>query len=315
MFALTLISSIVTFIVQRSAMGMDTGGDVSLTIRISNAIVSYLTYILKMVYPTRLAVLYPHPSSSLPLWRTFVAFVILAAISAGVIYTARRRRYLIVGWLWYLGTLLPVIGLVQFGLQAMADRYTYLPSIGFFIMVAWGAAELFPKWRYRKTALTIAATVALAGMVLCTRLQLRHWRNSFTLFEHTLDVTKNNFVMHYNYGYILSTKSRFTDAIMHFDKALQINPRYYDAHNNKGLALFELGKIDEAITCFNEVLKLKPDFHRARNNLGVALQRLGKTDLAIEQWLESIQSNPDDDKSHFNLAMEFLRQEKLDKAV
>ncbi len=315
LFVLMLISSVITFIVQRHAMEMDTGVDISLYSRVSNAIVSYLAYILKIVYPTRLAVLYPHLGSSLPLWQTIGSFLILTVISAGVIYTARKRCYLLVGWLWYLGTLLPVIGLVQFGVQAMADRYTYLPSIGIFIMIAWGASELFTGWRYQRIGLAITAGIVLTGMLLCTRMQLRHWRNSFTLFEHTLKVTKNNFTMHYNYGYMLSTQSRFAEAILHFDKALQINPRYFDAYNNKGLALLELGKINEAIECFNEVLKLKPDFYRAHNNLGMAFHRLGKTDLAVEQWLESVRLSPDDDTSHFNLGMEFIKQDKLDKAV
>jgi tetratricopeptide (TPR) repeat protein len=315
LFVLMLLSSVITLIVQRRAMGMDTGVDISLSPRVSNAIVSYLAYILKIVYPTRLAVLYPHLGNGLSLWQTMVSFLILTAISAGVIYTARKRCYLLVGWLWYLGTLLPVIGLVQFGVQAMADRYTYLPSIGLFIMIAWGACELLTGWRYQRIGLAITAGIVLTGMLLCTRMQLRHWRNSFTLFEHTLKATKNNFTMHYNYGHMLSTESRFAEAILHFDKALQINPRYHDAYNNKGLALFELGKINEAIECFNEVLKLKPDFHRAYNNLGMAFYRLGKTELAVKQWLESVRLSPDDDTSHFNLGMEFIKQDKLDKAV
>ncbi|MHC4738665.1 MAG: tetratricopeptide repeat protein [Planctomycetota bacterium] len=315
LFVLMLISSVITFVVQRRAMEMDTGVDISLITRISNAIVSYLAYILKIFYPTRLAVLYPHLGSSLPLWQIIVSFLILATISAGVIYNARKRRYLLVGWLWYLGTLLPVIGLVQFGVQAMADRYTYLPSIGIFIMIAWGASEILTRWRYQRIGLAITAAIVLTGMLLCTRMQLRHWRNSFTLFEHTLKVTKNNFTMHYNYGYMLSTQGRFADAVMHFDKALQINPQYHDAYNNKGLALLELGEIDKAIECFNEVLKLKPDFHRAHNNLGMAFYRMGKTDLAIEQWLESVRLSPDDDTSHFNLGMEFIKQDKIDKAI
>ena len=315
LFVLMLVSSVITFIVQRRAMEMDTGVDISLIARVSNAIVSYLAYILKIVYPTRLAVLYPHPGSSLPLWQVIVSLLILASISTGVVYNARKQCYLLVGWLWYLGTLLPVIGLVQFGVQAMADRYTYLPSIGIFIMIAWGASEVLTQWRYQKIGLSITVGVVLAGMLICTRVQLRHWRNSFTLFEHTVKVTKNNFTMHYNYGYMLSTQGRFSDAVIHFDKALRINPHYHDAYNNKGLALLELGEIDKAIECFNEVLKLKPDFHRAHNNLGMAFCRLGKTDLAIEQWLESVRLNPDDDTSHFNLGMEFIKQDKLDKAV
>jgi tetratricopeptide (TPR) repeat protein len=314
LFMLTLFSSIIAFIAQHGARKAEIVIDVSLSGRISNAIVSYLVYILKTIYPTRLAVLYPHPGNNLPVYKPIVAFIILAAISTGVIYMARRRRYLVVGWLWYLGTLVPVIGFVQIGLQAMADRYTYLPSIGFFIMVAWGISELFDKWRYRRVGFAIAAGFALIGMLLCTRLQLRHWRNSETLFKHAISVTKNNFTMHYNYGKVLSDKSRFEDALVHFNQALQINPRDYDARNNKGLALLDLKKYDEATLCFNEALALRPGHYETILNMGLVMARQGKFTQAVKHFNSVLEMKPYWPRVHYNLGLALTQMGRLDEA-
>ncbi|MHC4738664.1 MAG: tetratricopeptide repeat protein [Planctomycetota bacterium] len=314
LFILTLFSSIIAFIAQQGARTSEIGIDVSLSGRISNAIVSYLVYILKTIYPTRLAVLYPHPGNNIPVYKPIVAFIILAAISAGVIYMARRRRYLVMGWFWYLGTLVPVIGFVQIGLQAMADRYTYLPSIGFFIMVAWGVSELFAKRRYRRVGFAIAAGFALVGMLVCTRLQLRHWRNSETLFKHAISVTKNNFTMHYNYGKVLSDKSRFEDALVHFNQALQINPRDYDARSNKGLALLDLKKYDEATLCFKEALALRPGHYETILNMGLVMARQGKFTQAVEHFNTALEMKPYWPRVHYNLGLALTQMGRLDDA-
>ena len=314
LFILTLFSSVIAFISQQGARTSEIGIDVSLSGRISNAIVSYLVYILKTIYPTRLAVLYPHPGNNLPVYKPIVAFIILAAISAGVIYMARRHRYLLVGWLWYLGTLVPVIGFVQVGLQAMADRYTYLPLIGFFIMVSWGGSELFAKWRYRRVGFAIAAGFALIGMLLCTRLQLRHWHNSETLFKHAISVTKNNFTMHYNYGKVLSDESRFEDALVHFNQALQINPRDYDARNNKGLALLDLKKYDEATLCFKEALTLRPGHYETVLNMGLVMARQGKFTQAVKDFNTVLEMKPYWPRVHYNLGLALTQMGRLDDA-
>ena len=313
--ALAGISSIITFVVQQRAMHMETGGDMALNVRIANAIVSYLGYIVKMFYPRHLAVLYPHLGENLPLWQVIVAFLTLAAISAGVIYMARRRRYLAVGWLWYLGTLVPVIGLVQVGVQAMADRYTYLPAIGIFIILTWGVSELLAKWRYRKITLEIAAGIVLVAILICTRMQLRYWQNNFTLFERTLDVTENNFIMHYNYGNILSGKDRFDEAITYYNKTLQINPQYYNAYNNKGLALLEQDKIDDAIACFDRTLELKPDYNRAHFSMGMAMARLDRLDEAVKYFNRALEKTPYWAEAHYSLAVVYHRQGKLGLAA
>jgi len=314
LFILTLFSGIIAFISQHGARTSELLIDVSLSGRISNAIISYLAYILKTFYPTRLAVLYPHPGNDLPVYKPIFAFIILVAISAGAIYMARRRRYLVVGWLWYLGTLVPVIGFVQIGLQAMADRYTYLPSIGLFIMVAWGGTELLAKWRYRRVGFAIAAGLALAGMLLCTRLQLRHWRNSETLFKHAISVTENNFTMHYNYGKVLSDESRFEEALVHFNQALQINPRDHEARNNKGLALLDLKKYDEASLCFKEALALRPGHYETILNMGLVMARQGKFAQAVKHFNMVLEMKPYWPRVHYNLGLALTQIGKLDDA-
>lgn len=314
LFILTLFSGIIAFISQHGARTSELLVDVSLSGRISNAIISYLTYILKTFYPTRLAVLYPHPGNNISAYRIIVALIILVVISTGVIYMVRRCRYLVVGWLWYLGTLVPVIGFVQIGLQAMADRYTYLPSIGLFIMVAWGGTELLAKWRYRRLGFAIVAGLALVGMLVCTRLQLRHWRNSETLFKHAISVTENNFTMHYNYGKILSDMNRFEEALVHFNQTLQINPRDYDARNNKGLALLDLKKYDEASLCFKDALTLRPGHYETILNMGLVMARQGKFNQAVKHFNTVLEMKPYWPRVHYNLGLALTQIGRLDDA-
>ncbi len=275
LFVLAATSSVVTYIVQQSWGAM---GRLPLNFRIVNALISYVRYIGKVIYPNHLAVLYPYSYGSSLIWQLITSLLVLAVVSAGIIYTARRRGYLIAGWLWYLGTLVPVIGLVQVGEQAMADRYTYLPSIGIFIMISWGVAELAVRWRYRRIGLGILAGTVLVILLICARLQVGHWRNSFTLFEHTLAATKNNCVIHNNYGNTLQKGGQLDKAVWHIKEALRIKPQYYEAHNNLGNLYFMQGKIKQAFACWNKVLKIKPDCQTAINNLA---------------WAKATQESPD----------------------
>lgn len=266
LFVLSAASSVVTFMAQKSQGAVLATEILPVKIRIANALVSYIGYIGKMIYPARLAVLYPIYSDSLK-WQPFVCLLLLVVISAAVFYMARRRPYLVVGWLWYIGTLVPVIGLVQVGTQAMADRYTYLPSVGIFIMAAWGAADLIAKRRYGRIGLGVTAGLVLVIFLLCTRMQVRHWRNSRTLFEHAIAVTKNNYVMHYNLANALRKDGDIDGAIIHFEKTVRISPGYYNGQNNLALAYYLKGKIPQAIACWYQAIKVKPDFIDALNNL------------------------------------------------
>jgi tetratricopeptide (TPR) repeat protein len=315
LLALALISSIITYTVQQSAGAMNLLENFSVKLRIENAAVAYVRYIGKIFYPRSLAVLYPHPLDSLPAWQPITALAILVVISGFVIFLARRGRFLLVGWLWYLGTLLPVIGLVQVGNQAIADRYTYLPSIGIFIIVAWAAAELMKKYRFSKIVLAISFAAILVILVVCTRTQVKYWKNSLTLYEHALAVTKNNYIIHNNYAKALVENGRDAEAVAHFTSALEINPRYFRAHNGLGNIYLKQGKIDAAFDHFNEALEISPDYYKALNNMGIVLKQQGKTELAVEKWQQALKVKPDYANAHHSLALFMAETGKHDEAV
>jgi tetratricopeptide (TPR) repeat protein len=315
LFALAGVSSVVTFIVQNKAKSVWGTEILSLNSRIANALVSYVKYIGKIIFPTRLAVLYPYSGNGFPAWQLIVCVLILAVIFITVIYMARRRRYLIVGWLWFLGTLVPVIGLVQVGAQSMADRYTYLPSIGIFIMVAWSAVELGAKWRYAKIGLVTLAVVSLAALLICTRTQIRYWQSSATLCKHAIEVTKDNFVMHINLGLALYSQGFVDEANSHYRQALQIKPGSPKAHNNLAVLLMEQGALEEAIKHGRQALRFRPDFAEAHSNLGSALAKVGKLDEAIEHFHQALKIKPDHIETHNNLGSALATKGDLDEAV
>ncbi len=223
-FALAAISSVVTFSFQQRAGAMADMEIFPLSSRIANALVSYLRYMGKIIWPSDLAVLYPHPGTSLPLWWGAAAGLALLGLSILVVLVIRRRPYLAVGWLWYVGTLVPVIGLVQVGVQAYADRYTYVPLIGLFIMIAWGVPDLVGRWAQTRTVLAVLAATALAALTACTWIQLGYWKDSVSLFTHTLQVTTKNYVAHNNLGNALADRGEVEAAISQYTEALRIKP-------------------------------------------------------------------------------------------
>jgi tetratricopeptide (TPR) repeat protein len=310
LLALAAVSSIVTFLVQQGGGALVQTGMLSLDVRIANSLVSYLRYVTKMIYPSRLAVFYPYHSLSLLL--AIACFVILVAVTAAV---GRRRRYLPVGWFWYVGTMVPVIGLVQVGSQSMADRYTYVPLTGLFIMIAWGASELSAKWRYQKIALGISSVTVLTILLISTRMQVSHWRNTFTLFEHTLAVTEGNSITHNHYGAFLVEQGRFDQALVQFNEALRISPGFHDARKNKGSALIDMGKFDEAIATFNELLRAVPDWPNAHYWLGVAYGRKGAYEQAIKPFEAALRLSPDWPEAYNDLALVYLLLGRYDLAI
>lgn len=311
-FALAAASSIVTLIVQkRTVMSMET---FSLKARVTNALVCYATYIARVFWPVRLAIFYPHRGDTLPEWQVAFAIVVLVFISTWVILSGRKRHYLVVGWLWYLGTLLPVIGLVQVGAQAMADRYTYLPLTGLFIIIAWSARDLAAQWRYRRTILAVAGLILCAALMLSSWVQIRHWRNSITLFEHALNVTSNNYLAHYGLGVALAEEGKTEQAIEHYKTALGIKPDYTDVSFNLAKALAEQGRIREAIPHYNEVLKSKPGDADVYNSLGLALVEHGDLEQAFSVYRSGLDFNPKNAHLHSNLGVALLQQGQLDKA-
>jgi hypothetical protein len=269
-FILAVIVSIAAFVTQQKGGAVPSDSFSLLTVQTANALVSYVSYIIKMIWPSRLAVYYPFPGI-LPLWQAVAGGALIITLSVVFIMAGRRFAYLPTGWFWYLGTLVPVIGLVKVGNFAMADRYTYVTLIGLFIMIAWGVPDLLARWRYRKTGFVVSATILLAILMALTWRQVGYWENNITLFEHTLKVTTGNYLSHYNLGTALEKQGRTEEAIEHYLQALRINPDYVDAYNNLGVSLFRKGDIDGATERFREALRINPEYVRARNNLERAL--------------------------------------------
>lgn len=256
---------------------------VPLGARLANAVVSYTSYIYKMIYPVRLAVLYPHPGESLSASQLIMAALVLASITVLVVWGNKKFPYLTVGWLWYLGTLVPVIGLVQVGSQAMADRYAYVPLIGLFIIIAWGIADLTRFLPLRNYGLAIFCGAILITLTVATRRQLSYWQNSLTLFARALDVTDNNDIAHNNLGAILVRKGRLDEGLEHLYTAVRLNPAYGTAYINIAVTLYQqasaLAQGDEsrwyeAVDLYRRALELKPDFVEARQGLDSLLEKI-----------------------------------------
>ena len=313
-FVLAAAASLVTYLVQKQEGAVMTVDHFPPGARAGNALMAYGRYLGKTFWPADLAVFYPHPGYW-PRAEVLLAGVLLAGLSALVLVKRRRQPYLLVGWLWFVGTLAPVIGLVQVGEQAMADRYTYIPSVGVLIMSVWGAYELTRRWRHQVILLALASAVALILCFALTREQLGYWQDSETLFRHALDVTQNNHIAHNNLGDALLEKGQADDAIRQFQEVIRLKPNDADAYNNLGNALGEQGRIDEAISDYHEALRLKPDNASAHYSLGAALEAKGQTDGAISQYQEALRLNPDDVAAHNNLGNAYLNKGQTDEAI
>jgi tetratricopeptide (TPR) repeat protein len=311
-FILTVISSIITFLAQRKGGALAV---IPFKERIANAVCSYLAYIGKMFWPTRLAVLYPHPANFLPVSMAVITLIILIIMTVFFIRLGRRYKYLVVGWFWYIGTLVPVIGIVQAGSQAMADRYTYIPLIGLFIIIAFAAADVVKKISSAKYIISVLAIVILLACTLATSAQLKYWKNSSSLFEHTLAVTKNNPNILNNYGNVLSSRGRHAEAVNRFSEALKFLPDAPDIHNNLGKALLGLGRTDDAIEQYKIALKLDPRYNLAHCNLGIAYAAKGDYDKAIEEYKIYLGANANVGELHENLANMLAGQGKVDDAL
>jgi len=312
LFALSGASGVITYIAQHKGGAMAV---IAFRERVANAIYSYLVYIGKMIWPSRLAVLYPYPADMIPVGKAVVYTIILVFITVLVVYYGQRHKYLLVGWFWYLGTLVPVIGIVQVGTQAMADRYTYVPLIGLFIIISFGAADVFVKIPFNKVILAVSGVMVLAACTVVTSIQLRYWKNSFVLFDHALAVIENNYVMQNNYGNVLSEQGKPEEAAKHIAEALKHIPNSPEIHVNYGNALKDLGRIDEAIEQYKFAIKLNPNMALAHYNLGVALAAQGKYDEAIEQYRNYLGPGADLSQPYEDLANALARQGKVEEAV
>ncbi len=313
LFGLAVASSVVTIFVQHKAL--QSFERFSLPVRLGNAVISYVVYLGQMFWPTGLAVLYPFTARDIGFLAVVLSLVLLGGISAGVFILCRRRPYFLTGWLWYLIMLVPVIGIVQVGFQARADRYTYLPQIGLYVWLTWAAAEGCAGRRYRRVVLGGLATGILAALMYCARAQTAYWRNSETLWTHTLACTSDNIVALNNFGYDLRQKGKVDEAVVHFQKALEIKPDYAEAHINLGDALLQKGNVDEAVVHFQKALEIMPDYAEAHNNLGNALFQKGKVDEAIAHYQMALQIIPNFAKAHISLGNALFQKGKVDEAI
>ncbi len=274
LFVLAILSSIVTYVAQQNKGYVQSVEMIPPSVRIGNAFVSYIAYIGKMIWPSNLAVYYPY-SVSLPPWQVWGSVLLLIAITSAVIRKAKRSPYLATGWLWYIGTLVPVIGIVQVGDQAMADRYTYIPLIGLFIMVAWGVLDLLKKWNHRKEILLASSAVSVLCLCIITWTQVGYWQNNITLYDHALKVTDNNWLAYNNRGIAYAALGNLRQAIEDYNRAIEIKPGFAEAYNNRGNAYKGLGNYKQAIEDLKRGIEIKPSFTEAYFNRGLVYLNQG----------------------------------------
>jgi Flp pilus assembly protein TadD len=314
LFLLTVVSCALTLFAQWRSGAVGSLKGLPISERFANALVSYIQYISKMVWPQDMAVLYPHPLHW-PLWEVLGSAFLLGIVTFSILRAGRKYPYLLVGWLWYLGTLVPVIGLVQVGFQGIADRYTYLPLIGLFMIVAYGIPEVLKGGWGRKLALYVVAPLLMIVLLCVTRNQVLRWQSSTTLFEHTLRVTINNSVIHNNLGVVLLAQGKDNEARGHFVEALRIRPGYADAHYNLGALLAREGKDAEAVSHLLQALRYNPGLADAHNYLGAISLKEGNLQEAVFQFSETIRLNPDHAYGHNNLAVVLAREKKFQEAI
>lgn len=341
-FMLAIAASILAFWAQNKVGAMVNTSDIAFVERCYNAIVSYVMYLTKILWPAKLAIFYPL-TLPLSLWKVFISAVILLFITAVVLYFSRKLPFMFTGWFLYLGTLVPVIGLVQVGDQAMADRYTYLPSIGIFIILVWGIYTLFNKEFFRKFFLFPTAMVILIVLAILTYRQCGYWKNSIVLYHHALSVTEKNYKIHHNMGAALFQKGKIREAEHHFDRAVKINPNHL-SFNSRGEIYARAGKYQQAFDDFNKAISLNPrhpdgyynrgvtyevtgqflpalaDFNKAisldsnhvnsYNNRGIVYARLNRVQEAIENFTKIISIKPDDERAYSNRAIAYFSQGK-----
>jgi protein O-mannosyl-transferase len=313
--AFSVVSSVITFLVQRSGGAM-VGIDVlPLKLKFANAFLSYARYISKMFWPQNLAVFYPFDVRTIQSWQVVLCALLMIVVSVLAIRFGRKQRYLPVGWFWFVGTLIPVIGLVQVGGQSLADRYTYISYIGLFIMIAWGLPELLSKWPQRKNALGLSMVIVLTTLGICAHRQVSFWNNSLTLFSHAIEVTQNNYIAHDSIGVAYNSLGRYQDAIESYKQAIKIKPDYADAHYNLGVACGKLGRWQDAVESYKQAIKIKPDYTKAHYNLGISYEGLGRYQDAIEAYKQAIRIEPDYADAYINLGVTYYRLGRYKDAV
>ncbi len=313
LFALSALSAGLTWMAQSGSGAVLQG--LPFQYRLANALVAYTGYLQKTVWPFKLAIFYPHPEDSLPAWQVLAATVFLASVTALVLWHRERRPSLVTGWFWYLGTLVPAIGLVQVGVQAMADRYTYIPLIGIFILAAWGLPSSAVDGPRQNKAAVGAGALLFAGLMTLTWIQTTFWRDDVALYEHALAVTKDNYLAHGNLGAAYVRLGRTEEAIGHFKEALRLRPDHPEANYSLGQIVARRGKLDEARDYFRKAIRVKPDFADAHNALGAVFFEEGNLGEALEHFREATRNKPDHVAAHFNIGVALERMGRSEEAV
>jgi tetratricopeptide (TPR) repeat protein len=312
-FLLSALASLITLYAQDKGGAMKSLEAIPFALRVENAMIAHAKYLGKTIWSSDLAIVYPFPPS-LPLWQVLGSSLLLLLISMVVVRYRRRFPYLLVGWFWFLVTLVPVIGLIQVGGQSMADRYTYIPLTGLFMICSWGISDLLRSWRYRGAVLAILAGLVICASTVVTWQQLSYWKENISLYQHTLQVTTDNYLILNNYGIALADQGRFDEAILQYQEALRIWPKSATAHVNLGAALSNQGKFTEAISHYHEALRLIPDYALAHANLGRALASVGQVAEAMLHYERALQIDPSLSDIRLNLALLLLKSGRRDAA-
>jgi tetratricopeptide (TPR) repeat protein len=314
LFIFALASCFITVFAQKKNGAIGSSEIHPFSGRVANALVSYLEYIRKMIWPDNLAVLYPYPGA-ISGWQFIAALILLIGISFLAIRYLKKFPWLGVGWFWYLGTLFPVIGIVQVGVQALADRYTYIPLTGLFIIFAWGTPQLMAGWRHRVIVISATCAALFPVLMITAWTQVSYWQNSRTLFTHTLNVTSNNFVIHNNLGYELAIMGRADDALKHYREAIRINPDFEMTYINLGKVLLLKGKVNESVRYYQALLEIKPAYAGVHHNLGLVLLRKGDTENAIVHFREALRINKNYAEVYNSLGAAMLSRGEINKAI
>jgi protein O-mannosyl-transferase len=290
-FFLSLCSILITIYAAKIGGTVKSIADFPLSGRIGNTLFALVSYLEKMIRPVDLAIFYPYPTTGRPVWQSVAAFFLLTSITLFVALKRKKHPYLVTGWSWYLITLLPVIGIIQVGLQSMANRYAYVPLIGIFVLIAWGIPELL-RGKTGLRVLPIAAVALILIFSFSTWAQLPHWKNSEAAFQYALKVTENNFIAHNGMGHIWQIRGDSRMARRYYQEALRIQPGYAEVHNNLAIILLNEGRIAEAEAGFREALKYKPDLAEAHNNLGMALIHKNEFHEAAAHFARALELQP-----------------------